>query len=335
MRENDSFWAGILRIAASLILLCGISLSVNQFVLSLRIMNLKHRTSEGEILFSNSGDFSRFFFSSVFLLFLVLYLLVTIQGMVLRRRSMRPWPEILWKQSLAYFPFLLLVFSAFFTGKAVHFIILIPLLPLFFALILVVSIVLNLKLHSKLVKKLNDSLFNSSDTRIAVFLLIVFALVFIHFLTIKPYFERFNSHKLFIGDEPKYLRMTNSLAVDKDLDLTNDFEDVSKNLIEMEKKEILESGSRRFGYLSIIGKDGGIYHLHMPGLSFILLPGYLLDKTFFTEVPQGSPHPYYFPERLFFFKLMDSADWNNYFTCLLYTSPSPRDRTRSRMPSSA
>ena len=25
----------------------------------------------------------------------------------------------------------------------------------------------------------------------------------------------------------------------------------------------------------------------------------------------------------------------NYMTCLLYTSPSPRDRTRSRMPSSA
>ena len=25
----------------------------------------------------------------------------------------------------------------------------------------------------------------------------------------------------------------------------------------------------------------------------------------------------------------------NYFNCLLYTSPSPRDRTRSRMPSSA
>ena len=25
----------------------------------------------------------------------------------------------------------------------------------------------------------------------------------------------------------------------------------------------------------------------------------------------------------------------NYYTCLLYTSPSPRDRTRSRMPSSA
>ena len=27
--------------------------------------------------------------------------------------------------------------------------------------------------------------------------------------------------------------------------------------------------------------------------------------------------------------------WNQYVPCLLYTSPSPRDRTRSRMPSSA
>ena len=26
---------------------------------------------------------------------------------------------------------------------------------------------------------------------------------------------------------------------------------------------------------------------------------------------------------------------NDYYGCLLYTSPSPRDRTRSRMPSSA
>ena len=31
--------------------------------------------------------------------------------------------------------------------------------------------------------------------------------------------------------------------------------------------------------------------------------------------------------------ISDSADSNK--TCLLYTSPSPRDRTRSRMPSSA
>ena len=28
-------------------------------------------------------------------------------------------------------------------------------------------------------------------------------------------------------------------------------------------------------------------------------------------------------------------NWNLFLICLLYTSPSPRDRTRSRMPSSA
>ena len=29
------------------------------------------------------------------------------------------------------------------------------------------------------------------------------------------------------------------------------------------------------------------------------------------------------------------GNWGHFFPCLLYTSPSPRDRTRSRMPSSA
>ena len=34
-------------------------------------------------------------------------------------------------------------------------------------------------------------------------------------------------------------------------------------------------------------------------------------------------------------KLMDKYTFQNPDVCLLYTSPSPRDRTRSRMPSSA
>ena len=33
--------------------------------------------------------------------------------------------------------------------------------------------------------------------------------------------------------------------------------------------------------------------------------------------------------------LTSSTFYHRYMTCLLYTSPSPRDRTRSRMPSSA
>ena len=31
----------------------------------------------------------------------------------------------------------------------------------------------------------------------------------------------------------------------------------------------------------------------------------------------------------------EESDWARFVSCLLYTSPSPRDRTRSRMPSSA
>ena len=34
-------------------------------------------------------------------------------------------------------------------------------------------------------------------------------------------------------------------------------------------------------------------------------------------------------------KVLSVAVYNHYKRCLLYTSPSPRDRTRSRMPSSA
>ena len=35
--------------------------------------------------------------------------------------------------------------------------------------------------------------------------------------------------------------------------------------------------------------------------------------------------------------IIEVKDWNldNYYICLLYTSPSPRDRQKSRMPSSA
>ena len=43
----------------------------------------------------------------------------------------------------------------------------------------------------------------------------------------------------------------------------------------------------------------------------------------------------YFQEGLFSLKDIDVVDNIRGYGCLLYTSPSPRDRTRSRMPSSA
>ena len=66
MREKDFSWAGISKIVCSLLLIIGISLSINQFLLSLRVVKLNFLTSEEEMILTNSGDFSRFFFSSVF-----------------------------------------------------------------------------------------------------------------------------------------------------------------------------------------------------------------------------------------------------------------------------
>ena len=48
-----------------------------------------------------------------------------------------------------------------------------------------------------------------------------------------------------------------------------------------------------------------------------------LDIEFITEEGIETPALMFFPDEI------------NINTCLLYTSPSPRDRTRSRMPSSA
>ena len=62
-----------------------------------------------------------------------------------------------------------------------------------------------------------------------------------------------------------------------------------------------------------------------------ILQGYILDQ---------SGQPIEFAS----IKVVDEAtnsvvggisQYNGFYTCLLYTSPSPRDRTRSRMPSSA
>ena len=58
---------------------------------------------------------------------------------------------------------------------------------------------------------------------------------------------------------------------------------------------------------------------------------------------RGLHYPTFVTKSLVFYH--ESHEWSNFtngyteitldFTCLLYTSPSPRDRTRSRMPSSA
>ena len=65
------------------------------------------------------------------------------------------------------------------------------------------------------------------------------------------------------------------------------------------------------------------------------IPDYTNDHIF--KVLSGRSFPWYISE-----KVVDDGDeyWNSQYyhmlySCLLYTSPSPRDRQKSRMPSSA
>ena len=55
-----------------------------------------------------------------------------------------------------------------------------------------------------------------------------------------------------------------------------------------------------------------------------------VEREFFPDIPVGNT-PLWHPVRLF--KKHDFPEL--YFNCLLYTSPSPRDLSTSRMPSSA
>ena len=61
-------------------------------------------------------------------------------------------------------------------------------------------------------------------------------------------------------------------------------------------------------------------------------PWFIKDK--YSDIPLKILHAVSFTEH-HIAKYIDSENWYKDITCLLYTSPSPRDRTRSRMPSSA
>ena len=63
----------------------------------------------------------------------------------------------------------------------------------------------------------------------------------------------------------------------------------------------------------------------------------LCDMCFMTKCPYVPPHEFDldFPHLMLRYRTAQRKNGDISKTCLLYTSPSPRDRTRSRMPSSA
>ena len=94
-----------------------------------------------------------------------------------------------------------------------------------------------------------------------------------------------------------------------------------------------ELPSKLFG---ILEGDGFGKNLAMNGNGFVLeVAAPQIDYEGFES---GSVHLFgqsFISDRFVEFKRVDGMCGDQYLGCLLYTSPSPRDRTRSRMPSSA
>ncbi len=127
------------------------------------------------------------------------------------------------------------------------------------------------------------------------------ALAVIFFLKAKDMtvFERYYTNRRFDGDQRKYIRLVQSLAEDFDLDLSNIW--YSKEEMEEVAVEILAKGTRKFGDLYLLGRNGGIYTLHLPGTAFLILPAYWLDKTLFPNNPENAPEDLNFlPQKMYF-----------------------------------
>lgn len=235
---------------------------------------------------------------------------ITIAILSLRLHSKKRFNhvECLYRQTITFLPLLFSPLARLFYGKAVKYIVIFPLYPLLLFLIVGTIIHLNLILHFNLnlIRKslffINTRLSSKNTQKIAISLVLMTILIFS--LSNNPHFQRFVSHRLFSGDEPKYMRMAYSLVMDKNLDVSNEF--VIEEGLEEAKKRILASGSRRFGDLSIIGVDGRIYHVHMPGLSLLISPLLFLDiSTFPGELTKSQPYPNLkkFPSKLIFTRL--------------------------------
>ncbi len=105
-----------------------------------------------------------------------------------------------------------------------------------------------------------------------------------------------------LGDEPKYLRITESLYYDLDTDVGSGTlvppapAGVLHNFVWLLRttaqagREIFEGDNTppehvwRAGHLTVAGRRGGLYHLQSPGLPVILLPGFALQRALWPEV---------------------------------------------------
>jgi len=125
----------------------------------------------------------------------------------------------------------------------------------------------------------------------------------------RHYCERFHTLRDFFGDEVYYLRMVQSLATDGNLELSNLWElsDVWRTSQYKNKPDsnTLPADDLITYGLNLTGKNGGTYALHLPGISLLLLPAYLLDAKFHPNDPAYDPARItLLPQKMYFTRLL-------------------------------
>jgi hypothetical protein len=308
MKIDINKWDIIKKIIVIFILSLLISLSIGIFLFDKNVLVYKQMIQDKISIYSSCKNFLPLVrYSS--LCFIGISLILLFFGFLLRSKKALAYTECLRMQTMSFVPLIFLAFGRFFYGKAVNYIFILPLFPIFLSIILAAVVHLNLILYFdfNVFRSCSEYLkrhFHIRKKIYLIFTILILSSLLIHIFVQNPHFQRFSSHRYFLGDEPKYLRMAYSLATDRDLDVSDEF--VIEEGLEAAKERILKTGSRIFGHLSIIGLDGKIYHLHMPGLSMFILPGLLLDLTCYPiEIEPSQPYINFqqFPIKLFFTRL--------------------------------
>jgi len=308
------------RAAGAVLLLVLVSYALGIFLFDRDLIVHKKIDAEGASVYANASDLAGAAKWSA-VAFAALAVLALAGGKTWAAARGRGLGEGFAGQVRTLAPALFLVFGRFVEGKAVNYIVPLPLAPALAFGVLLAVVCGNARFHRGLRlgdfvrRRLGPPGAARRENAKTALLIAGLASLLVHLLTLSPYYRRFSSNMIFLGDEPKYLRMAYSLASDGDADLTDDF--IGDDLFVYEMyQQARASGTRPLGDYSVTGRRGGIYHFHMPGISALIWPSLVLDfKAYPRDIPNTQPLMF-LPAKMIVTRLWMLAHALGFFFCL-------------------